>query len=99
MAVRPIAVDFLDTVMHSENVELALEEYSVNDDSKLAGKTLAELEIRQKTGSTILAVKHPTGKFNFQPGAKTKLEGGDVVVALGTSDQLKAMRLYSGDKC
>jgi voltage-gated potassium channel len=99
MALRPIAVDFLDTVMHSENVELALEEYSICDPSKLAGKTLAELEVRQKTGATILAVKHPTGKFNFQPVAKTKLENGDVIVALGTSDQLKAMRLYAGEKC
>jgi len=92
MALRPVAVDFLDTVMRSENVELELEEYSINDGSKIVGKTLAELEIKQKTGATILAVKHSTGKFNLQPGAATVVGHGDVLVALGTSQQLELLR-------
>jgi voltage-gated potassium channel len=92
MALRPVAVDFLDTVMRSENVELELEEYMINDGSKIAGKTLSELQIKQKTGATILAVKHSTGKFNLQPGAATVVGHGDVLVALGTSQQLELLR-------
>lgn len=92
MALRPVAVDFLDTVMRSENVELELEEYAINDGSKIVGKTLAELEIKHKTGAMILAVKHATGKFNLQPGAKTVVGHGDVMVALGTSQQLELLR-------
>lgn len=92
MALRPVAVDFLDTVMHSENVELMLEEYLINSNSKLVGRTLSELQIKQRTGAMILAIKHSTGKFNLQPGAKTIIGNGDVMVALGTCGQLEALR-------
>jgi voltage-gated potassium channel len=92
MALRPVAVDFLDTVMRSENVELELEEYAINDGAKIVGKTLAELEIKQKTGATVLAIKKGTGKFNLQPGAKTVVDHGDVMVALGTEQQLALLR-------
>jgi voltage-gated potassium channel len=92
MALRPVAVDFLDMVMRSENVELELEEYKINDGSKLVGKPLSELQIKQKTGATILAIKHGTGKFNLQPGADTVIGHGDVMVALGTSQQLELLR-------
>jgi voltage-gated potassium channel len=96
MALRPVAIDFLDTVMHSENVELALEEYQVDDNSKVAGKTLDDLKIKQKTGATILSLKHLTGKFNLQPIAGTMIEKGDVMVALGTTEQLAALRKMVG---
>ena len=92
MALRPVAVDFLDTVMHSENVELELEEYKIDGGARLTGKSLADLQIKQKTGATILAIKQTSGKFNLQPGAKTVISHGDVIVALGTTDQLKKLR-------
>jgi len=92
MALRPVAVDFLDTVMRSENVELVIEEYEINGGSKIVGKTLSELEIKQKTGAMILAIKHKTGKFNLQPGAASVVGHGDVLVALGTCQQLELLR-------
>ena len=92
MALRPVAVDFLDMVMRSENVELELEEYKIDGGSKLTGKTLSELQIKQKTGATILAIKQGSGKFNLQPGAATVIGHGDVMVALGTSQQLESLR-------
>jgi voltage-gated potassium channel len=92
MALRPVAVDFLDMVMRSENVELELEEYMINDGSRIARKTLSELQIKQKTGAMILAIKQGTGKFNLQPGAATVIGHGDVMVALGTSQQLELLR-------
>lgn len=95
MALRPVAVDFLDTVMRSENVELELEEYTINDGAKIVGKTLAELEIKQKTGAMVLAIKKSTGKFNLQPGAKSVVDHGDVLVALGTAQQLALLRKMS----
>lgn len=92
MALRPVAVDFLDTVMKSENVELELEEYMIDGSAKLVGKSLSELQIKQKTGATILAIKKETGKFNLQPVASTVISQGDVLVALGTMEQLKKLR-------
>ena len=92
MALRPVAVEFLDTVMRSENVELELEEYKVDANPKLVGKTLADLKLKQKTGAMILAIKHASSKFNLQPGAATTIEKDDVLVALGTTQQLEMLR-------
>ncbi len=96
MALRPVAVDFLDTVMKSENVELVIEEFELDGGSKLSGKTLADLQIKQKTGAMVLAVKKSSGKFDLQPGARTILERGDILVALGTKEQLESLRKLSG---
>ena len=92
MAIHPVAVDFLDMVMRNENVELELEEYKIHEASKLIGKNLEELQIKKKTGAMILAIKHSSGKFNLQPGADTVVGNGDVMVALGTLEQLKLLR-------
>jgi voltage-gated potassium channel len=92
MAIRPIALDFLDTVMHSENVELALEEHAVDNNSAVVGRTLAELNIKQKTGANVLAIKHITGKFDLQPTANTRIEKEDVLVTLGTKTQLNNLK-------
>jgi voltage-gated potassium channel len=64
MALRPISVDFLDTVTRSENVELMLEEFSVDNNEIVVGKTLEELAMKKKTGATVLAIKHLNGKFS-----------------------------------
>jgi len=92
MAIKPVAVDFLDTVMRSENVELEIEEYVIDGGADLAGKSLSDLQIKQRTGATILAIKSGSGKFNLQPIASTIVNHDDVLVALGTSDQLESLR-------
>ncbi len=53
----PSIVDFLDVVMHSENLELLLEECRVQTDSDLHGKTVEEAHVRRRTGANILAVR------------------------------------------
>ncbi|MFH1710253.1 MAG: potassium channel protein [bacterium] len=96
MAIKPIALDFLDTVTRSENVEFMIQEYIVDDHARIIGKTLSDLKIKQKTGAIILAIKHVNGKFNFQPSAASAIEKDDVLVALGTSEQLNLLRKMVG---
>src|SRR5260370_7785201 len=47
LAVRPVAVDVLDTVLHGENIDLVVEELLVLSSSKVLGKTLADSGIRE----------------------------------------------------
>ncbi len=91
MATKPVAVDFLDTVMHSESIELAMEELKIEEGSSLAGKTLSESQIRQKSGTTILAIRRFDGTFDLQPSATSKVSVGDVLVAIGTPNQLEVL--------
>jgi voltage-gated potassium channel len=91
MAMMPVAVDFLDTVMHSEHLELNLGEFKVEEGSQLKEKTLGEAKIRQNSGAYILSIRKMMGNFVLQPVADTKVEQGDVLVAIGTPPQLTAL--------
>ena len=89
LALRPVASDFLDMVMRGEHLEFSLREIHIDDKSKLIGKSLAEAEIRQKSGATVLAVRKSDGGFNLQPLAVSKVDRGDILVAVGTQEQLE----------
>lgn len=92
VATKPIAIDFLDTVLHSEHVEMELREFKLTADCTLSEKTLGEANIRQQSGAFIMAIRKSSGEFNLQPIAQTKLEVGDILVAIGTPHQLDLLQ-------
>ena len=88
----PSVTDFLDVVMHSGDLELCLEEFSLAPDCDLQGKTVAEGQVRQKTGTNILAIRRcDGGNVVTNPPSELRFEPGDVLIALGTPEQLKAL--------
>jgi len=91
LATRPVSVEFLDTFIRGTGIELGVKEFSIGEKSKLAGKILKDLNIREKTGVTVLAIKRKDGRFNLQPDGTTDIEGGDIIVGLGTEAQLKVL--------
>ncbi len=88
MATKPTAVDFLDTVLHSEHMELEMREFKVNSNCPLAGKSLGESEIRKRSGAYIATIRKENGEFILQPSADSRIEPGDILVAIGTPGQL-----------
>ena len=64
------------------------ESVQVSDDSPVVGKTLGELDLRGKTGATVIAVVHGDDT-KISPGANYKLCGGDTVVLLGASEKIE----------
>jgi len=91
LAVRPVAADFLDTVMHGEHLDFSLREIPIPDKSPLMSKNLEEAKIRQKSGATVLAIRRADGAFNLQPLAVSKIEKGDILVVIGTVEQLELL--------
>lgn len=96
MVQKPIAMDYLDTVMHSEHLHIALREFDVDNKSNLIGKTLAETEIRQKSGATILAIRSKDGSFNLQPAGSSKVQTEDTLITIGTQEQLDLLEKMIG---
>jgi len=88
---RPVAVDFLDIAMHSENIELWMDELEIKENSGLLNKSILETKVREGCGAQILAVKKKSGHFDLNPCTDTKIELGDIVIALGTNEQLKLL--------
>lgn len=93
MALRPNVVDFLEVVMHDEELELIMEELTLALGSPLEGRVLGSSEIRGKTGGAmIIAVRDRSGKMTVAPSAQTELHAGDIIVSLGTREQLAKLQ-------
>jgi voltage-gated potassium channel len=87
LILSPTVVDFFETALRRGNEALNIEDVAVERESPIVGKTLDDLDIRQATGATVLAILregsplvNPPGTFALQPG--------DHLLALGTREQL-----------
>jgi voltage-gated potassium channel len=89
LALRPSVVDFIDTVIYHRGRELQMENISIQEGSSLAG--LAIEEARHHAKATILAINRKSGKLVANPSAEEKLEVGDILIAMGTSQQLASL--------
>jgi len=93
---RPTVLSFLDVATRSPDFSLRMEQASIRKKSDLAGKTLAEARIPEKTGLIVIAVRKGGDKerFVFNPVADTRIEPGDEVIVLGKADQIDALNEY-----
>ncbi len=91
MLIRPGVVDFLDVVMHDETLELLLEDLTVGSGCTLDQCSIGQARIRKETGANILGLKRKKGGIVISPEASTVLYAGDVLIALGTRQQLEAL--------
>ena len=91
MALRPIAIDFLDLLAGSE---CEIEEFELSNDISLfenSGKrTLLELGIGKKSGAKILAIKEDQ-KLITNPGGDFLLQPGQILITFGSKDQLNTL--------
>ncbi len=92
---RPSVVSFLDAVTFGGDITLRLEETVIPAGSNLAGRTLAEARIPQRTGLIVLALRRAVGGApTYNPGPESRLEVGDVMIALGDPGQMQRLRDY-----
>jgi voltage-gated potassium channel len=89
LAIRPAMVDLLDTLHHGE-AGIGVEEMLVESGTKAAGKSVEEAGLLTPAGAKVLAVRKSDGTVVTNPPPATRLEDGDLVIALGTEDQLFA---------
>ena len=79
---RPSVVDLVELVTKNKSIALEVFEHSIEEASDMLGKTLSEARVRQTLGSMVIAVKHRDGSTAFDPGPQTKLNLGDILVAI-----------------
>ena len=87
LAIRPAMVDLLDTLHHGE-AGIGVEEMVMTPASKAIGSTLEEAGLLAPNAARVLAVRKTDGTVNVNPPASARLEEGDLVIALGTEDEL-----------
>jgi CPA2 family monovalent cation:H+ antiporter-2 len=59
--------------------------------SAAVGQTLAQLNLRGRTGATVLAITRPDGAV-LAPGAQEQLRAGDVLALAGTGEAIAAAK-------
>jgi voltage-gated potassium channel len=96
LLLRPSAVSFLDIATRSANMALRAEEAVIGAGSAVAGKTLMEAQIPERTGLIVIAIKNGEGAsgLTFNPSASTKLEAGHELIVLGEEKQIKKLKAY-----
>ena len=91
LTLQPHVAEFLDVVMHEGDLEFRLAELTVGVGSTLDGASLRQAHLRDRTGAMVLAIREPSGAFITNPQADTTLAPGQVLIAIGTSEQLAAL--------
>ena len=93
---RPHVAEFLDVVMHEQTLEFRLEEVPVSATSPIAGRSLRETGMRERTGALVLAVRNEDGTFHTNPDPETAISAGQVIIAIGTQSELDALTDFVG---
>lgn len=88
---NPHVMDLVDTTFGHEVIDLKIEEVKVDDSSVLAGKTLANWDVRQRTGVIVLALKKAGGRLKFNPPLDSVIDRGDSLIVVGGSEHLQKL--------
>ncbi len=87
--VQPNVAEFVDVVMHERSMEFRMQEVEVPEGSSLAGKTLRDANLRQQANVLVLALRHTDGTFTTNPDPDTVITPHQVIIAVGTHDDLE----------
>ncbi len=98
-ALQPHVTDFLDVAMHDEEVEFRLEQVVVHEGSSLAGSSVRQTRLHEGDGALLLALRQSEGGvFRTNPSADAVVKPGDVVIVIGTAEQIDAVRRDAGSR-
>lgn len=85
---KPQVAAFLDVVAEAGGPELRFEEIEVVEACGHGGRSIRELAIRDATGALLVAVRKRDGTLVASPGPETVLEVGDVLIGVGSPEQV-----------
>jgi CPA2 family monovalent cation:H+ antiporter-2 len=73
--------------------EIEMDGYKTPDNSHLAGKSIAELQVRKKTGATIIAVRRGAEVFT-NPSPDFRFKAGDIILFTGERESMNTAINY-----
>jgi len=63
----------------------------VRETSTAAGRTIRDLRIRHETGALVVSLRRADGSFDTTPEPDTPIEVGDVLIGVGSPDEIQAL--------
>ncbi|MFN8011699.1 MAG: potassium channel protein [Holophagaceae bacterium] len=97
LLLRPEMMNFYDVVLQEDQFEIGMERIRIAAASELAGQTLREARLRDKTGALVVGIQRDGQPLKFNPQGHEQFLPGDEILAMGPSQALDAfIKLAAG---
>jgi voltage-gated potassium channel len=96
LALRPAVVEFVQLATSSEFMDLSMEQVEVRPGGPLVGRTIVGANLRQEFGVIVVGIRRASGRMEFNPASDARMDAGDSLVLLGTTEQLGKLERHAG---
>jgi voltage-gated potassium channel len=91
-ALRPRVMDFVDGILNGADRQLYMEELLIDPSvCPFVGQTLQKARLRSHSGALVLAIRRSDGTLIGGPTGDTILMSGDLLICMGTAEQLSSL--------
>jgi len=88
LIIQPDIHEFVEKILLQRVGDVSLFEISCSEINSNTNKTIGELQIRERTGISILGIKQEDGQYILNPSSDTVLKKGIMLFLLGNKDQV-----------
>ncbi|HXG75314.1 MAG TPA: NAD-binding protein [Gaiellaceae bacterium] len=93
LVLKPQVTEFLDiaSTVGAPMPDLRFEEIVVTAGCEPCGRSIGELQIRERTGALVIAIRRADGSFEVTPEGDAVFHEGDVLIGVGTVDEVERL--------
>ncbi|MVP01327.1 cation:proton antiporter regulatory subunit [Paenibacillus lutrae] len=88
MTYKPKALETIEVALH----DLIIEWYKIESHYKCVGKSIGELDVRQNSGATVIAIVERNQKQQINPGPEVVLKAETTLIAAGEREQQRLIK-------
>ena len=93
LVTTPDVIEFVDRLTIEGDKTANLEEIDIDElPENYLGKTILDLDLRKKTGCTVIGYRHPDRDYIINPEANSVLISGAHLIVLGRPEQITRLR-------
>ncbi len=93
LVLKPDVMEFIDFITAQGENDINLEEIIFTDlREELRNKTIADIDVRSKSGANIIGFKTDGGQYIVNPSPDTKIIPSAKLFVLGTNNQIHKLK-------
>lgn len=90
---KPNVDRFMERVLQAGALNFTMDEVLVGQGSMIDGRTLKEADFRQRFDAIVVSImKHESHNLSFNPGPDVRIDAGDTLIVMGSSEMIAKLR-------